>query len=122
MSDPVLIAVVGLIASVIGGLIGGAIRPWGEDWVARRREEREVVRARLARRRDQLERASDMLLMAPRDAAARQALTPVIAEIGDPALHGHVGRTLTAPGPNEEPFISARTDAQHRVGELLRET
>ncbi|MHB8458993.1 MAG: hypothetical protein ACYDB6_02890 [Candidatus Limnocylindrales bacterium] len=122
MSDPLAVAVVGFVTAVIGGLVGGAIRPWGEDWVSRRREDRDAQRARQSRRRDQLERAADMLLMAPRDGAARAALPPVIAEIGDPALRSHVEQMLSAGASTSAPFTTARTDAQTRVGELLRET
>ena len=117
--EPIFVASIAAVASIIGGLIGGALRPWGEDWVARRREEREVEREQLRLRRERLDALWKYIADAAHFAGAREVLPAHVSAIGDPNLDAHVGRMLTSPTPEER--TSAQSDALRRVGELLRE-
>jgi len=116
--EPIAAAAIAAISAIVGGIIGGLLRPWGQDWVARRAEEREGERARHQRRTMQLDRAGDMLLAAPSDGGARQALPTVLGEIGDGVLTELVEQMLSS-GEDRTRFFTLRTQAQRRVGELL---
>lgn len=117
--EPILVAAIAASASIIGGVIGGALRPWGEDWVARRREAREAVREQQRIRRERLDGLWKWIADAAHFASAREVLPAHVSAIGDPELDAHVGRMLTSPTPEEQE--SAKNDALRRVGELLRE-
>ena len=116
--EPILVAAIAAVASIIGGLIGGALRHWGEDWVARQREAREADREQLRLRRERLDGLWKWIADAAHFAGAREVLPAHVSAIGDPDLDAHVGRMLTSPTPEERE--SAKNDALRRVGELLR--
>lgn len=76
MSDAVLVAVVAAIAGVVGGLVGAIAAPIGKDWVARREFERTKARETEGeKKRDQAERAGQLLLVSERMAEAMQHYT-----------------------------------------------
>jgi hypothetical protein len=121
--DPMAVALItgaaGIIAGVLGGLIGAFGKPLGEDWAARQREAREAEAERARQRRETLLKVRDSITNLHHYRSAPNDLQVGVAEIDDPQLSEHVGRMLTS--SLEREANSAQSDALHRLGRLLGE-
>ena len=125
MPDPVVIALIAGVSAIIGGVIGGLLRPWGEDWVARRAEERAAARARAAEERRRLERVVQLLGMisveGPHTSTAEQQereFPAAVYTVNDPQLSDAMEHMERSSRSTQE-WATGRSDVNKRVGELL---
>lgn len=128
--EAVAVALIAGVSAIIGGIIGGLLRPWGQDYVNRKADERGQARAsaeldeaarrvRNERRLKTLDDAWRAIADAPRSPSTREAMPRFSASVGDTALDGHIGLMLA--GETPEIRASAQSSALQRVGELQRE-
>jgi hypothetical protein len=140
MPDPIVTGFIAAASAIIGGLIAAVARPWGQDYInrkaderaaARRKEEQEAAQAvaRKAEKRDRLlgiETAlagvsgSGIVPTSTSAMASYRGLRSVAADVGDPALIDAIGR-INSTGYGSAEWLAAKGDASHRTGELLRE-
>jgi hypothetical protein len=129
LMDPTTALIAG-VSAIVGGIIGGLLRPWGEDYINRKAEDRANLkskaeqhvaaeRLRVERRLQTLDDTWRAIADAPRSPGTREVLPRFSASVGDSALDEHMGRMVT--GETPEARASAQADALRRVGELQRE-
>jgi hypothetical protein len=121
MPEPIAIALIALVSAVIGGLL----RPWGQDWVNRNGEARAEKLAGEAERKARIERVSQILRSATAfgpsthtEELAWGELQTAASAVSDPALSNAV-ETLLAVNRSDPAWSSALLEAKKRVGQLL---
>ena len=149
MPDPITIAVIGAIGGIIGGALVAMINPVGQNFVNSKQHDREVktrredeaaqrardeenaAKHRAAERRDARIALLDQLqaslttstgsgLASATEQTAYRATPAIAADIDDPALSSHIG-TLMSSGYGTTQWLSAKTDALTRTGQLRKE-
>lgn len=115
-------------SAIIGGLITAVARPWGQDYVNRKAEERAAARALASRRIQGIERVIEILAMSGVEGPATYSaevgareLPAAIAAVGDAALSEAFGR-MQAQRRGSAERARARHEASERAGALLRDT
>jgi hypothetical protein len=127
MADPITAVLIPAVAAVVGAIVGAVARPWGQDYVNRKAEERAAKRAAADQRTARIDRVIEILSMSGREGPSTfsaekglRELPAAVAAVYDADLSASVGRMLaTRQGAAERE--SARSDALSRAGTLLHE-
>jgi hypothetical protein len=114
-----------IIIALVSAIIGGLLRPWGQDWVAKRAEARAEKRAWADERKQRIQRVIDCLsepspsgFMSASAGRAYRELPAAAAAVGDDDLTRKVDEVITARLGSPQ-WFHARNAASSRAGELL---
>lgn len=115
MPEPIVTAVIAAASGIVGGIIAAIARPWGQDYVNRKAEERAQRRHAAVQRVRRLERVVALLAMSGKEgptvfapSRGSRELPGAVAAVGDADLTSAYQR-------------DARAEASARAGTLLRE-